>query len=55
MNCADGASLVFGLYFGWIYAIVYFTIWFVPTWIIRALFSLVKRLKSSNQAVEATP
>jgi hypothetical protein len=32
---ADGAKLVFGLMFGWLYAIIYFSIWLIPVWAIR--------------------
>jgi hypothetical protein len=40
---ADGAKQVFGLYFGWFYAMVYFTLWFVPAWIIKTIIRPVKQ------------
>ena len=39
---ADGAKRVFGLLFGWIYAIVYFALWFIPAWVIKMLIEISK-------------
>jgi len=32
---ADGAKRVFALMFGWIYATIYFSVWFIPAWLIK--------------------
>jgi hypothetical protein len=48
---ADGAKRVFGLLFGWLYAIVYFVVWLLPLWCIQKMIGLKRR---SNQASGAT-
>jgi len=48
---ADGAKRVFGLFFGWLYAIIYFIVWLLPLWAIRKVVGVRKKNRRSNQAL----
>ncbi len=51
---ADGAKRVFGLFFGWLYAIIYFVVWLLPLWAIQKVLGVLKKNRRSNQASHAT-
>lgn len=50
---ADGAKRVFGLLFGWIYAILYFILWFTPAWLIKSVLHIVRNRRPSNKPTGA--
>lgn len=52
---ADGAKRVFGLFFGWIYAIVYYAFWVLIALISRPLLAIVKSRGSSRQPLSVSP
>ena len=40
---ADGANYSFAILFGWLYAVVYFSIWLIPVWIVKRVVDLVRK------------
>jgi len=41
---SDRAKRAFGLFFGWIYAIIYYMLWFVPVWIVKFIVGMIQKI-----------